>query len=173
MSVEMWITLIILAASIVLFVTEKLRVDVVALCVLLSLLATNILTTEEAIAGFSSTSVISIGSLFIVGGAVFHTGLAAAIGDRILKIAGTSEIRLLATLMIAVAILSSFISSTGVVALMLPAVISLARSVKIPASRLLMPLAIQPSALGSRRSTRVFSTSCAPWFSAAASSDCR
>ena len=59
MSVEMWITLFILAASIVLFVTEKLRVDVVALCVLLSLLATNILTTEEAIAGFSSTSVIS------------------------------------------------------------------------------------------------------------------
>lgn len=141
MSVEMWITLIILAIAIVLFITEKLRVDVVALCVLLSLLATNILTTEEAIAGFSSTSVISIGALFIVGGAVFHTGLAASIGERILKIAGTNETRLLATLMLAVAILSSFISSTGVVALMLPAVISLARSTKIPPSRLLMPLA--------------------------------
>lgn len=141
MSVEMWITLIILVAAIVLFVTEWLRVDVVALCVLIALLATNILTTEEAVAGFSSTSVISIGSLFIVGGAVFHTGLAASIGERILKIAGTNETRLIATLMIAVAVLSSFISSTGVVALMLPAVISLARSVKIPASRLLMPLA--------------------------------
>lgn len=141
MSVEMWITLVILVAAIVLFVTEWLRVDVVALCVLIALMATNILTTEEAIAGFSSTSVISIGSLFIVGGAVFHTGLAASIGERILKIAGTNETRLLAILMLTVAVMSSFISSTGVVALMLPAVISLARSAKIPPSRLLMPLA--------------------------------
>ena len=141
MTAEMWITLAILVVAIVLFVTEWLRVDVVALCVLVALMLTGILTTEEAVAGFSSTSVLSIGFLFIVGGAVFQTGLAAIIGDRILKIAGTSETRLLIILMAAISIMSAFISSTGVVALMLPAVISLAHRAKIPPSRLLMPLA--------------------------------
>lgn len=141
MSLEMWITLAILVAAIVLFITERLRVDVVAVCVLLALMLTGILTTEEALAGFSSPSVLSIAFLFIVGGAVFQTGLAAVIGDRILKIGGTDETRLLVILMVTIAVMSAFISSTGVVALMLPAVISLARSTKIPPSRLLMPMA--------------------------------
>ncbi|HLU09904.1 MAG TPA: SLC13 family permease, partial [Oceanobacillus sp.] len=141
MSAEMWITLGILLVAIVLFVTEWLRVDIVALCVLLALMITGILTTEEALAGFSSTSVISIAFLFIVGGAVFQTGLAAMVGDYILKIAGTNETRLLVILMIAIATMSAFISSTGVVALMLPAVISLAHHAKIQPSRLLMPMA--------------------------------
>lgn len=141
MNLEMWITLAILVAAIVLFITEWLRVDVVALCVLLALMLTGILTTEEALAGFSSTSVLSICFLFIVGGAVFQTGLAGAVGDRILKFAGARETRLLVVLMASIAVMSAFISSTGVVALMLPAVISLARSTKIPPSRLLMPMA--------------------------------
>jgi di/tricarboxylate transporter len=141
MSLEMWITLAILAAAIALFVTERLRVDVVAICVLLALMLTGVLTTEEALAGFSSPSVLSIAFLFIVGGAVFQTGLAAVIGDRILKVAGANETRLLVMLMVTIAVMSAFISSTGVVALMLPAVISLARSTKIPTSRLLMPMA--------------------------------
>lgn len=140
MTPEMTITLVILVAAIVLFVTEWLRVDVVALLVLLALVLTGVLTTEEAVAGFSSTAVLSIGFLFVVGGAVFQTGLAATIGERILKVAGTSERRLLVVLMVAVALLSGVISSTGVVALMLPAVVSLANRSKIPVSRLLMPL---------------------------------
>jgi len=140
MTTEMAVTLVILIAAIVLFVTEWLRVDVVALMVLLALVLTGVLTTEEAVAGFSSTAVLSIGFLFVVGGAVFQTGLAAQIGDRILQVAGTSERRLLIVLMVAVAILSGLISSTGVVALMLPAVVSLAARSRIPASRLLMPL---------------------------------
>jgi di/tricarboxylate transporter len=140
MTPEMIITLVILLAAIVLFITEWLRVDMVALLVLLSLVLTGILTAEEAVAGFSSTAVLSIGFLFVVGGAVFQTGLAASIADRILRVAGTSERRLLIVLMASVALLSGVISSTGVVALMLPAVISLAARAKIPASRLLMPL---------------------------------
>ncbi len=141
MTTEMWMTLAILAFAIILFITEKLRVDVVALGVVILLMGGGILTTEEAIAGFASTTVISIAALFIIGGAVFQTGLAADIGDRILKIAGTDERRLMIVLMLAIAIMSAFISSTGVIALMLPAVISLSNRVKIPPSRLLMPLA--------------------------------
>ena len=140
MTPEMTITLVILTAAIILFVTEWLRVDVVALLVLLALVLTGVLTTEEAVAGFSSTAVLSIGFLFVVGGAVFQTGLAATIGEHILRIAGTSERRLLVVLMVAVALLSGLISSTGVVALMLPAVVSLASHARIPVSRLLMPL---------------------------------
>jgi di/tricarboxylate transporter len=142
MTAEMVITIIILIVAIVLFITEWLRVDVVAMLVLLALVLTGILTTEEAVAGFSSTAVLSIGFLFVVGGAVFQTGLAAQIGDRILKIAGTNERRLIIVLMLSVALLSGVISSTGVVALMLPAVISLANRAGIPVSRLLMPLSI-------------------------------
>jgi di/tricarboxylate transporter len=139
--IEVWLTLLILGAAMFLFFTERLRVDVVALGVVVALAASGILTIEQAIAGFSSTTVISIAALFVVGGAVFQTGLAAMIGDRILRIAGQKEGRLLAVLMIAVALMSSFISSTGVVALMLPAVVSLAARAKMPVSRLLMPLA--------------------------------
>lgn len=145
MTPEMWITLGILAVAIVLFITEWLRVDVVALVVVIGLMLTGILTTSEAIAGFSSTSVLLIASLFIVGGAVFQTGLAAMIGSRILKIAGTNETRLIITVMVAVAVMSGFMSNTGVVAVMLPAIISLAVSAKLNPSKLLIPLAFGSS----------------------------
>lgn len=145
MTLEMWITLGILFAAIVLFVTEWLRVDVVAIGVVIALMLTGILGTSEAIAGFSSSSVILIASLFIVGGAVFQTGLAAMIGERIMKIAGTNEIRLIITVMIAVAVLSGFMSNTGVVAVMLPAIISLAVVTKMNPSKLLIPLAFGSS----------------------------
>lgn len=141
MTADMWITLVILIVMMVLFVSEKLRVDLVALCVIIALTLTGIVTAEEAMAGFSSTSVLSIAFLFIVGGAVFQTGLAAAIGDAILKIAGTNQTRLLMIMMLTVSSLSAFISSTGVVALMLPAVMSVAQRAKIPASKLGIPLA--------------------------------
>lgn len=140
MTGDMTITLLILGVAMVFFITEWLRVDVVALGVLTTLIATRILTAEEAITGFSSTTVVSIGALFIVGGAVFHTGLADMIADRILKVAGTNETRLLAILMLTVALMSAFISSTGVVALMLPAVISLSKRAKLSVGRLLIPL---------------------------------
>lgn len=141
MTPEMWITFIILAAAIVLFITEWLRLDVVALLVLIALVVTGVLTVEEATAGFSSSAVLSIGFLFVVGGAVFQTGLAGMASDYILRVAGTSETRLLVVLTLFVSVMGAFISSTGIVALMLPAVVSVARRAKVPASRLLMPLA--------------------------------
>lgn len=140
MTGDMWITLAILAVAIFLFVTEWIRVDVVALGVVVALMLTNILTTSEALAGFSSTAVLTIASLFIVGGAVLQTGLAGLIGRRILAVAGTDERRLIIVIMIAVALLSGFMSDTGTVAVLLPAIIALARSAKISPGKLLIPL---------------------------------
>ncbi len=135
------IVLAVLLGVILLFVTEKISADVVALGGLIALLLTGVLTTSEALAGFSSTSLISIAFLFVVGDAVFRSGLADAIAERIFAVAGQGERRLLLVLCPSVAVLSAFISSTGVVALMLPAVISLAGRLKLPPSRLLIPLA--------------------------------
>jgi di/tricarboxylate transporter len=137
----MWIVFGILFAAIFLFITEWVRVDVVALGVMVSLMATQLLTPAEALSGFSNTAVLTIAALFVVGGAVMQTGLAGAIGRRILSIAGTNPARLTVVIMISVALLSGFMSDTGTVAVLLPAIISLARGAKIPPSKLLIPLA--------------------------------
>ncbi len=141
MDIQAWLVLGILLTAIVLFLTEWLRVDVVAIGVVVSLMLVGILTPAEAISGFSNTAVITIVALFVVGGAVMQTGLAGMIGRRVLAIAGTDERRLTIVLILAVALLSSVMSDTGTVAVLLPAVIILARSAKISPSRLLIPLA--------------------------------
>ena len=141
MTYEAWLVLGILAIAIFLFVTEMLRVDIVAVGVVITLMLTNILTPAQAISGFSNSAVIVIGALFIVGGAISQTGLAGMIGRRILAIAGTEERRLMVVLIIAVAVLSSFMSNTGTVAVLLPAVVILARSANISPSKLLIPMA--------------------------------
>jgi len=137
---EMWIALGILAIAIVLFVTDWLRVDVVAIGVMVVLMLSGLLTTNEALSGFSNSAVLTIAALFIVGGAVMQTGLADLIGRRILSIAGGSEARLIAVIMGAVALLSGFMSDTGTVAVLLPAIVSLAGRTKISPSKLLIPL---------------------------------
>jgi len=138
---EIAIVLGVTAGVIILFISDKVRVDIVALGGLITLLVTGILTTGEALSGFSSTSLMSIAFLFVVGEAVFRSGLADNIAERIFVFAGHQEQRMLLVLCASVAILSAFVSSTGVVALMLPAVISLAGRLKISPSRLLLPMA--------------------------------
>lgn len=140
MTIEMWLVVGILLTAVILFISEKMRVDVVALGVVVLLMLTGILTTEEALAGFSSTAVLTIGALFIVGGGVMNTGLAGTIGRRILAISGSDEKRLIVVLMTAVALLSMFMSDTGTVAVLLPAVIILAKNAKISPAKLLIPL---------------------------------
>ena len=121
MSVEMWITVFILSGAILLFITEWLEVDLVALGVVICLTLTGILVPEEALAGFSSPIVITVAALFIVGGAVMETGLADTISTKIVQMAGKSNLRLLILIMGTVALLSGFISDTGTVAVMAPA----------------------------------------------------
>ncbi len=141
MTPDMWLALGILVVAIILFISERVRVDIVALGVVVALALSGLLTVQEAIAGFSNTAVITIAALFIVGGAVMHTGLARAMGNRILAVAGNSPARLTAVIMLAVAFMSFFMSDTGVVAVMLPAVVALAADAKLPPSKLLIPLA--------------------------------
>jgi di/tricarboxylate transporter len=138
MTLEMWITIAILVVAMVLFITEIIRLDLVALGVMTALMLFGILTIEEGLAGFSNKAVISIAALFIVGGAVFHTGLASLIASRILQVAQGDLTRLMVIMMVSVALMSAFISSTGVMALMLPAIVSLARQMRVGASKLLL-----------------------------------
>ena len=141
MTLDMWLALGILVAALLLFTTEWVRVDVVALGVLVALMLTGLLTTEEALSGFANPVVLTIAALFIVGGAVLNTGLAGSIGRRILDVAGTSPIRLLVVIMGVVALLSGFMSDTGTVAVLLPAIVSLGSTAEISPSKLLLPLA--------------------------------
>lgn len=145
MTVDMWITLIILTVAIVLFITEWIRLDVVAIGVVVALMLTGILSTAEGLAGFSNSAVITITALFVVGGGIMQTGLAGAIGRRILAVAGRSQTRLLVVIMGAVSFMSGFMSNTGTVAVLLPAIVSLARSAKRSPAKLLMPMAFAAS----------------------------
>ena len=138
-------TLIILALSAVFFVNGKLRSDLVALCALVLLIVFNILTPEEALSGFSKPIVIMMVGLFVVGGAIFKTGLAKMISSKILRLAGKSELKLFILIMMVTAFIGAFVSNTGTVALMLPIVVSMAASANISPGRFLMPLAFASS----------------------------
>jgi di/tricarboxylate transporter len=132
----------ILLGAILLFVSERLRLDVVALLALLALSLTGILAPEEALAGFADPVVLIIAGLFVVGDGLLQTGVARAMGRIPARIAGESEVGLLVVIMILVALLSGFMSSTGTVAVMLPVVMGLAWARHISPSKLLIPLSV-------------------------------
>lgn len=139
------ITLAVLAASSLLFITGKIRSDLVALCALLILMVTGVLTPAEALSGFSSSVLIMMIGLFVVGGGIFQTGLAKMASSRLLLLAGHGETRLLVTVMLATSLIGAFISNTGTVAVMMPIVVSLARAANVHPGQLLMPLAFSGS----------------------------
>lgn len=103
------------------------------------------MTPDEALSGFSNSVVIMMVGLFVVGGAIFQTGLAKMISSHILKLAGKSELKLFLLVMLVTSAIGAFVSNTGTVALMLPIVVSLAVSANMNPSRLLMPLAFASS----------------------------
>ena len=141
----LYITLAVLVSAAVFFVWGKVRSDIVALCALLCLLLTNVLDVNEALSGFSNSIVIMMAGLFIVGGGIFQTGLAKMISTRILTMAGNNDKKLFILIMLVTALIGSFVSNTGTVALMLPIVISLAAAAKTNVRRFLMPLAFASS----------------------------
>ena len=141
MSSSILIVLAVLAGAIVLFVTEKVRVDLVALMVMLALALTGILTGEEAIAGFSNEAVITIASVLVLSGGLMRTGVAHIIGRRVLRFGGRKPSRLTPSLMVTVGLLSGIMNDIAVTALMLPVVLEIARRIAISPSKLLMPLA--------------------------------
>jgi len=141
----MLITLTILVAAVVLFINGRIRSDLVALCALIFLILFGILTPSEALSGFSSSIVIMMVGLFVVGGGIFRTGLANVISRKILTLAGKSEWRLFVLVMLVTSAIGGFVSNTGTVALMLPIVVSVAMAAGTSPSRLLMPLAFASS----------------------------
>lgn len=134
-----WV-LTLLFIAIILFTTNKIRMDVVALLLIVAFVVSNTLTVQEATSGFSDTNVLLIAALFVIGEGLVRTGIAYQVGDSLVKVAGNSETKMLICLMLAVAFLGSVMSSTGVVAIFIPVVMNVCSRMEISAGRLMMPL---------------------------------
>jgi len=141
MTPEIAFVLGILAVSLVLFISEVIRMDLVALLVLGALALTGLVTTDQAFAGFSNGAVITVWAMFILSEGLTRTGIADIIGRQVMRLGGRKEFAMIIVIMITGAVLSAFMNNIGVAALMLPVVVQVARRTRIPASRLLMPLA--------------------------------
>ncbi len=143
--VQVLITLIVTAG---LLVWGRIRSDVVALCSMVALVLTGVITPEEGLAGFSNSVVIMIAGLFIVGGAITQTGLARLISNKVLSLAGESELRLFYLVILVTIIVGLFVSNTGTVAILMPIVVTIAAQSGVDARRLLMPMAFACSISG-------------------------
>jgi di/tricarboxylate transporter len=141
MTFEIGLTLGIIIMALVLFATEKLRVDLIALIVLLLVSITGLVPKEEVFSGFANPAVITIWAVYIVSGGLFKTGVADILGSFILRLSGTGEARLIAMIMLVCGIMSAFMNNVGAVAVLMPAVIGISNKTKIPVSKLLIPLA--------------------------------
>lgn len=135
------IVLGLLAVAIFLFASDYVSVDIVTLLLLLALIGAGILSPAEAFAGFSQEIIVVIACIFVLSGALQETGVVDAAGSALLKVAGTSETRVLVVLMLLAAGLSAFINNTTVVALLVGPAVGLARKARISPSRVLLPLA--------------------------------
>lgn len=141
MTLDIALVLGILVVSLILFVSEIIRMDVVALLVMGSLVLAGLVTPDTAVAGFSNPAVIAVWAMFILSDGLTRTGIADVIGHTVLRLAGRTEIGVVLAIMLTTGVLSAFMNNIGVAALMLPVAVDVARRTAIPASRLLMPLA--------------------------------
>jgi di/tricarboxylate transporter len=141
LTLDIALVLAILLVALFLFITERVRIDLVALMVLCALVATGLVDAPDAVAGFSNGAVIAIWAMFILSDGLTRTGIANIIGRSVLRVAGRSEIRMIAVIMLTSGALSFFMNNIAVAALMLPVVVDVARRTRLPGSRLLMPLA--------------------------------
>lgn len=139
------ILLLILAGSVILLFTEWIRIDLTAILMILTLSLTGVLEPEDALSGFSSEPAILLASVFVLNGALYHTGLSERLGNLIRQLAGKSLERAVGVVMPSVALLSAFTHHVTITALMLPPMLKLSRETEIPASKLLMPLSFAAS----------------------------
>lgn len=140
LSTEIILTFAVLGITIFLFVSEWLRVDVVALCIMLVLPWLGLVEPREALAGMSSNAVFSIIGVMILGYGVDRSGIMAKVTRPILRVAGSSERRLVSFVSAAVGTISAFMQNIGAAALFLPALLRIAKRTGLPESRLLMPV---------------------------------
>ena len=134
-------TLIVLAVMAVLFVTEIIPLAITSLGGAITLGLMGIITPKVVFSGLSDSTVVLFAGMFVVGAAIFYTGLAQKIGETVVSHAGTSENGLMLAIMLVTATMSAFLSNTGTTAALLPVVVGICAVAKIPASRQLMPLA--------------------------------
>lgn len=134
------ITLLFLVFAIVMFVTEKIPLALTSMIVCIGLILTKVLDPKEAFNGFVNTNVILFVAMFVVGGALFETGMANKIGAVVSKFA-KSERQLIVAIMVITGVMSGFLSNTGTAAVLIPVVIGIAAKSGFSRGRLLMPLA--------------------------------
>ena len=137
--------LLILTAAIVLFITEWIRADLVAVMIVVSLYVTRVLDPRDALSGFSSEPAIVVAAIFVLSAAMHATGLSDTMGSWIGRLAGKSLTRAIAVIMPSVALLSAFTHHVTTTAMMVPVTLDLARERNIPASKLLMPMSFAAS----------------------------
>lgn len=137
---DIGLTLAVMAVAILLFVTNAVRVDVVGIIMVVTLPLLNIVDAKEAISGFSSNAVISIIAVIIIGAALDKTGVMNILAKQILKLAGKSELRIIALVSGTVAVISSFMQNIGAAALFMPATFRISQKLNFPVSRVLMPM---------------------------------
>lgn len=142
MSVDLIVVLVLLAVTIALFAIGRPRMDAVALLVIVALPLISVLTVPETLAGFADPNVVLIAALFVVGEGLSRTGVTFRLGDWLSAQAGTSQTRLIVLLMLSVALLGAVMSSTGVVAIFIPVVLSIAARTGLTPRQLLMPLSM-------------------------------
>lgn len=145
MATQQIVFLLILAGTLALFVSERVRIDIAAMMTLLALAFTGILTPTEALSGFASEPAIIVASVFVISAALSATGFTDRIGSLIARAAGASEWRAIVVIMPAVAVLAALSHHLMVTAMMLPILMRLSREQKLPASRLLMPMSLAAS----------------------------
>ena len=145
MNLQQVVFLVILAGALALFIRGRMRVDLVAMLVLLALAVTGILDLRQAMAGFGSEPAIIVAAAFVISAGLAATGVTDRIGQSIGRAAGSSEWRAVAVVMPAVAMLAAFSHHLMVTAMMLPILMRLARDQSMPASRLLMPMSLAAS----------------------------
>ncbi len=141
MTPDIILVLTILVSAILLFISNKVRMDLVGLLVMASLAISGLITPSQALSGFSNPAVITVWTVLILSGALARTGVASKLGKFFLQLAGDSEAKLLTIIMLTSGILSGFMNSIGVTSLFLPVLIDISRRTKRPPSKLLIPLA--------------------------------
>src|SRR5512145_2468802 len=137
--------LVILAGAIVLLFTEWLRIDLTAILIISALGLTGVLDAEGALSGFSSEPAIILVAMFVLSGALFHTGLSERLGNRIKLLAGRNFGRIILVVMPSVALLSAFVGHVALTAIMLPIILNISKENEIPPSKLLIPMAFAAS----------------------------
>ncbi|MGD9280485.1 MAG: SLC13 family permease [Desulfobacterales bacterium] len=141
MTPEIILVLAILIIAVILLITEKIPMEVTALLSLGAVTLTGLVTPAEALSGFSNPAVVTVWAVFILSGGLTRTGVANVIGHYVLRLAGSSEARMIVVIMVSAGVMSAVMNNVAVAALMLPVVMDIARQTGSPPSRLLMPLA--------------------------------